>query len=117
MIPGKYDFKIEQGSDFNLVIQWKARDEDGNDEIVDLTGCSASMRVKTFNDSEINLSEFLTTNSVENQFELSIPASETDKFNFHGGVYEFIVTDSVGDLWKLLKGVIKISKKISNGES
>lgn len=117
MIPGKYDFKIEQGSDFNLVIQWKARDEGGNDEVVDLTGCSASMTVKTFNDSEINLSEFLTTNSVENQFELSIPASKIDELDFKGGVYEFIVTDSGGDHWKLLKGVVKINKKISNGES
>lgn len=122
MSAGTYDFKIEQGTSFNLSLVYK--DSSGNP--VNLTGYCARLVWKSGNGQEVFSTE--TTNShyrfdIDEQngkLTLQFPASTTNNFNFIIAKYD-LELQSPDDFYtgggkyttRLVSGTVTIIKRFS----
>lgn len=91
MSAAKYDFSIEQGSSFSLIITYK--DADGN--VVDLTNWCARLVIKTntneiviFNTGHNDSNYKFSLDGPNGKFTLLLPADTTNSYSFNTGKYD-----------------------------
>jgi len=117
MAAGAHDFTIEQGVTFRNQITYK----DAAGAIIDLTGYTARMQIRSSVDAATFEQELSTANGgitmggVLGTIDLFISDVNTDALTIATGVYdlEIIDTGGTGDVTRLLEGKIKISKAIT----
>lgn len=113
--PGKYRFKVRQGSTFRRTFTWTL-----DDDPVDLTGWTARMDVrKTVNSSTAVLS--LTTENGrialggdEGTIEVVLPASLTEELAPGRYVYDLELVDD-SEVTALLEGTFSVDAEVTRG--
>jgi hypothetical protein len=109
MAAAKYDFTIEQGATFRRRITYKA-----NGTAVNLTGATARMKAKRSDGSIVfSLTELagITLGGTSGTIDLYISDSETAAFNFDTALHDLEITLANGDVKRLFKGVVMLSRE------
>lgn len=122
MAAGTYDFTIEQGTTFDLKLEWT----DSEDVPVDLTGYSARMQVRETKASVTKLAEFKTdddTITLDDNGEIHILASDTVTSAWDWpvpsgqvnpqGVYDLELESAGGVVTRLIEGTITLSPEVT----
>lgn len=116
MSPGIYNMTIEQGSTFKLSLVYK----DSNNAVVDLSGYTARMQVRSTLSSSVKLLE-VTTDQVDQlwivpsagQVNIKLPASVTALLSPAIAVYDLEIVSGEGDVTKIIKGKCKIEGEVT----
>jgi hypothetical protein len=117
MAAGKYNMTIEQGSTLNLQLLYK----DSNNAIIDLSGYSAKMQIKsdfadnsptTYLTLSSSVGSGLTITPVSGTIDVLIPAESSSLMTFDTAYYDLeITTGSI--VTRVLQGTVKISKQVT----
>jgi len=116
MTAGLYDIVIEQGATFRRVIV--ARNKTTN-ALLDLTGCTAEMQVRSSVDASASLLTLSTTNGritlggTAGTITLEISKTDTAAITFERGVYDFELTLANGKVDRLFEGRVFVSKEVT----
>ncbi len=130
MSAGKHDFKIEQGADFDPIIQYRepAPDPDNAPNVpgdpIDITGFDARMKARTgsktgtvFLDLTIGNGGIIILDAVLGKFQIQVDAATTDALtnaDFQGGAfYDFEIVDTTGRVIRLIEGTISFSENVT----
>lgn len=114
MAAGIYNFTIEQGATFNRRIVWA----DQNGSPIQLSGYSAKMQIKNSKTKELLL-ELSTSNGKitlgeeTGEIFLYISALETEVINWATGIYDLELTSGGGQVTKLIRGVVQVSREVT----
>lgn len=121
---GKHDITIEQGATFSKTFTWRA--DNGSDPpsgpIVDLTGCSARMQIRSNITSNTVILELTTTNglitllsgSVADHIQITIPATTTAGLSgWTTAVYDLEIVTASGFVTRLLKGTVTLDPEVT----
>jgi hypothetical protein len=128
MAASKYDFSIEQGSSFKIIMTFKK--DDGS--LLDITGWCARLTWRT----NTNVTQVFTSNNVDysvykfildeenSRMTLLIPASTTNNFNFNSAKYDLELQspdtlyspDGGNYTMRVIFGVVTIIKRFSRTE-
>lgn len=112
---GELNLVIEQGATFDPVLTWK----DQNGALIDLTGFTARMQIRDTVDAPDTLHELTTENGGialgggAGTITLSISAADTAAFDFEQAVYDLEVEAANGNVTRLLRGVVTLSKEVT----
>ena len=111
---GKYNFSIDQGTDFTRVITWK----DGSNVLVNLTGYTARLQARekiadTTTLIDLTVGAGITLGGTLGTITLSMTAVQTTALNFVTGVYNLEMTSPSGKITRLLEGYVRLSKEVS----
>jgi len=115
MAAAKYNFEIEQGTTFTKPLVWK----NNTGTVVNLSGYTARMQVRSSITSDVVLLELTTENELilitpaQGKITLSIDADTTSRINWTKGVYDLEVESSNGIVTRLLRGNITVSKEVT----
>lgn len=105
------DIRIEQGATFGLLAE--LQDEDGGP--VDLTGCTARMKIRAGYNSPVLLSLVSPTNIVINPtlgtVLVTVTASATELLGFSRGVYDLEVVFPDGTVIRALQGEALLARE------
>ena len=127
MPAAKYDFSVEQGSSYSLVLTYK----NANGDVVNLTGWCGRIICKT-NSSDIIVFETghigsdykFTLDGVNGKFTLLLPATTTNAYTFNTAKYDFELQSpdnyySGGGFFieRILYGIITITKRFSQNST
>src|SRR5215207_9195643 len=107
MAAGKYDFTIEQGATFRRTLTWK--DEDGNP--IDLTGCTARLKIYRSNGTDIKLLTTdtdggITLGGPAGTIELYLSDEATADLDFDTARYVLKITSPNTDVTPLVRGTV-----------
>jgi hypothetical protein len=83
---------------------------------VDLTGYTASLQIRAFQlapDILYDASSDIVLGGTSGSIALTIPASATADFTWWTGVYDLILTDSSGNVTRLLQGTVTVSAGVT----
>ena len=122
MKTGIYNFTIQQGADFNMIISWANR-EDSVDTPVDITGFSARLQIKGINPDQTiqwlstGESPVITVDAVNKEFIIDVPNADTAAYIFTSGRYEFEAIAPSGKIYRLLKGSVILEKELIDESS
>lgn len=119
-MPGKVNLKIYQGATFRHVLSWLNEDETP----IDLTGMSALMHVRENYTSPTPLlilssnildlpSGSITLGGTSGTIELYLPSAITENIDWIAALYDLELTDSLGDVHRVVEGKITVSKEIT----
>ncbi|NQD39973.1 hypothetical protein [Glutamicibacter halophytocola] len=103
---GKYDFIIEQGATFGLMLTWK----DESDTPIDLTGYTARLKAMCGEQEVLSLTngESIALGGAEGTIQLSLSAERTAALAFNSATYDLELVQ--GEYVKrLLQGVVVLS--------
>lgn len=114
MSAGIYNFTLDQGSTFNLVVVYK--DADG--QPINLTGYAAALQVRKAFDSAAAVLSLNTTNSgiaiTGAEGKLSIAATATQTAAIPGGDYVYdLEVSSGGVVTRLIQGIVHVSPEVT----
>lgn len=115
MAAANYDFIIEQGSTFRKQLTYT----DSAGVVVDLTGYSARMQLRTkITDANIiisltDLNSGITFDAPNGIINLFISDTNTAAFTFKTAVYDLEIIAPGGDVTRLLSGTITLSKEVT----
>lgn len=122
---GAYNLCINQGATYTRTFIWSAgvccaAGQGGTvgatPTLVDLTGYTAEMQFRPYALSTTlyyDASSNITLGGTAGTIALVIPASVTETFIWFQGVYDLLLTDSSGNVTRLLAGSIVISPGVS----
>lgn len=112
---GNYNLCVQQGATFTRIFTWTAGPCCGavgsQPQPVDLTGYTASMQIRPYalaNAIYYDASSDITLGGVAGTITLVIPATETEDFTWWTGVYDLLLTDSSGNVTRLLSGTVTV---------
>jgi hypothetical protein len=114
---GIYNMSIEQGATYSLNLQYKT--EDGTP--VNLTACQIRLGIKDQITDEGFL-KYLDTGihggivilePEEGKFRITIPPNETAAMAFNRGVYDLEIEFPNGDIERLIKGRVLVSREVT----
>lgn len=117
MPAGKYNIALDQGSTLNLQLIYK----DSNSQIIDLTGYSAKMQIKsdyadniptTYLTLSSSLGSGLTITPVSGTIDVLIPADSSSLMTFDTAYYDLEIT-SGSTVTRILQGTVKINKQVT----
>lgn len=114
MLAGNYNIIIDQGAHFERLIT--VRDADG--ELLDFTGWTARMHIRTELDSPDIMCELTTENGritlggAAGTITLTLTADITEDFDDEG-VYDLELVDTYGKVYRLLKGKVKVELEVT----
>lgn len=114
MLAGNYNIIIDQGAHFERLITVR----DANDELLDLTGWTARMQMRTELDSPDVMCELTTENGriqlggEAGTILLTLTADITEDFDDEG-VYDLELIDTYDRVYRLLKGKIKVELEVT----
>jgi hypothetical protein len=112
---GKKNFIIEQGATFSKVITWK----DKTGALVNLTGFSARMHIRSTVDATTTILELTTANSrialggAAGTITLTVSATDTAALTDEEGVYDLELVSGGGVVTRLLEGSVQITKEVT----
>lgn len=114
MAAGNYTIKIDQGSDFSLVVEWK----DPAGAPINMTGFSAKMDIRDRAGDPDLIDSFsvgsgLTITGAAGRVTLSITASESSAWDFDRAVYDLEVTSGGGAKTRLIQGAVLLSREVT----
>jgi len=104
--PGTYNFKVQRGADWSVLLQFK----DSDDAAIDLTG--ATVAAQAWNEARSKkYADFgiVYTDRSNGQVTISLSDEDTKKF-INGLYYDVLVTDSAGIKEYYLEGVISVDQ-------
>ncbi len=130
MAAGKHNFKIEQGADFDPIIQYlnpppdPDNDPDTPGAPIDITGFDARMKVRTgsrtgvvFLDLTIGNGLIIILSTSLGQFQIQVDAATTDALttaDFDGGAfYDFEIIDTASKVIRLIEGSVRFSLNVT----
>lgn len=113
MAAGTYNFTIEQGTDWSLVLTWK--DEAGNP--INLTGYTAHFEVRSTVSSATTILDLSTGSGIAlggaaGTITLTRNNTQTSALNFGTAPYSLELTAGSGAVTRLLKGYVTLSKEV-----
>ena len=114
MAAGKHNFTCEQGATFSRVITIN----DNNDALLNLTGYTARMQVRSLVDSASTLVDLTTENGgitlggAAGTITLTINAATTAAIT-DDGVYDLELEAGDGTVTRLLEGLFRLSKEVT----
>jgi hypothetical protein len=122
MIAGIYNLFIEQGATFSRLIEIEYPDPDDLTVFLpfDLSGYSASMQIRRTIDSATPQITLTSSNSrieiqpggIENGIRLYLSPEETSTIETDG-VYDIEVEDAGGDISRILRGNVTLSREVT----
>lgn len=120
---GTYNLCIPQGATYTKTFIWTAGVCCGSSTVgatplpVDLTGYSATMQFKPYASPAApvlyDASGDIVLGGTAGTIALTIDATDTEGFTWFQGVYDLLLTDSSGNVTRLLQGSITISPATS----
>lgn len=122
MSAGNYNFTIEQYATFSTVFTWTAGPNVPNPPVgasplpVNLTGYTAQLQIRQYAPGGTLLydaSANLVLGGVNGTITLIIPAATTAGFTWFSGVYDLILTDSSGNVYRLLQGTVTVTPGVT----
>jgi len=112
---GNYNLCIQQYATYTRVFTWFAGSCCGavgfQPAPVDLTGYTASLQIKPYPLASAVLydaSADITLGGIAGTITLVIPAADTADFIWWNGVYDLLLTDSYGNVTRLLSGTVSV---------
>jgi hypothetical protein len=128
MPAGRYNFLIEQGTTFQLELQYK----DSNNNPIDLTGYSGRLQIRQTIPSTtvlLCLSSSLnpdgtginfsgsngTTPPTSGSIGIYISAVSSSQLTFDQAVYDLEIESSGGFVTRLIEGNVQLSKEVTRG--
>lgn len=122
MVAANRELFVEQGATFTFTFRWLRETGDEQPAPVDITGYKARMQFREKQGSPV-LIEATTENGyiqilepLEGRVRVYLPASETDKLTKSTCRYDLEMVDPPGDVYRVLKGAVKIDPNITQGE-
>ena len=115
MPAARYDFKIEQGAQFDRTLTYK----DSNGVLIDLTGFTAALQVRFKKDSPATLIDMTSTNGAiilggtAGTIRLLQTAAQTRLNTFLSAVYDLELTSSGGIPNRLFEGFFHNSLEVT----
>jgi hypothetical protein len=110
------DLEIDQGSTYRQNFVWKT----GTPKVPrSLVGCTARMQVRSNVGSTVVLCDLSTANgkiilnAIPGGIDLMIPAAETSAFSFESAVYDLEIIFADGEVVRLMKGTVTLSKEVT----
>jgi len=119
---GVYNLCINQGATFERTFIWNVGtcccDTVGSAPgPVDLTGYTAAMQIRAFVNPTAPLyydaTSHLTLGTTNGEINLYIPASDTETFTWWKGFYDLLLTDSSGNVTRLLQGEVMVAPGVT----
>jgi hypothetical protein len=118
---GTYNLQINQFATFEKVFIWIAGfcgcgTVGATSGPVDLTGYTAALQIRPFALSTTILydaSSNITLGGTAGTITLDIPATATALFTWWNGVYDLILTDSSGNVTRLLQGSVIVTPGVT----
>lgn len=117
MNPGNYNFTIQQGTKFSRVLTWK----DSAGSLVNLTGYTAEMRIKSEASDPVEVITLSTTPDEDGNgitlggaagtITLLIKSATTDAMDFNEADYDLDLIDASDEPTRLLKGTVSLSRE------
>ena len=110
----KIDLTIEKGASFRKTFLWK----DSDKNIIDLSGYTARMQIRTSVNSSTIISELTTENggititSLEGKIELYISDTDTSAISYNKGAYDIELIVG-GEITKFSRGNVYIIEEIT----
>ena len=116
MSAGRSALYIEQGATFRHQFTWL----DKNKVPTDISGYTVRMQIRTAISQGTVLCELTTENGrvlilngPGGKFELLISADVTATFNWKTGVYDLLVTSTIGEVTRLVEGSVTVSPSVT----
>jgi len=111
---GKYNFSIEQGTDFSRVITWR----DQANVLINLTGYTARLQARekiadTATLIDLSVGAGIALGGTLGTITLSMTAAQTTALNFVTAVYNLEMTSPTGKISRLLEGYVRLSREVS----
>jgi hypothetical protein len=115
MPAGRYNFTLEQGTDFERVLTWR----DGAGNLVNLTGSNARMKIKKL-DGSLILSlttspnangDKVTLGGAAGTITIYISSASTVAFDFTEAKYDLEIIDTTGKVKRLIQGNVEFSRE------
>ena len=113
MGPATYDFELYRGATFSRSMTWK----DGQDNVVDLSTYTASMRIERANEQtavlEISTSpgSGITLDDTSPNIVVTITAEQTAAMDFETATYILFVRSGGGIVTPLLEGTVRFYRR------
>lgn len=104
--PGTYNFKVQRGADWSVLLQFK----DSNDAAIDLTG--ATVAAQAWNKARSKkYADFGVAYTDRTNGQVTISLSDTDTTDFVNALYyDVLVTNSSGIKEYYLEGIITVDQ-------
>lgn len=115
MAAGSYDFTIEQGATFTATVTWR----DANDALVNLTGYTARMQIRSAVTSPTVTLELtdsngrITLGGAAGTVALTIAAADTEAIGAGTYVYDLELVSAAGVVTRLLEGGITVKAEVT----
>jgi len=115
MTAGAYNFTIEQGTTFVRHFVYK----DSNGAVVNLTGYTARLQVRSYKESSVVLIEATTANGklvitpTEGKITMTLTATELNSVTFDNAVYDLEIESNTGVVTRLLEGCVVNSLQVT----
>lgn len=115
MAAASHDFTIEQGVTTSKSFVWK----DSEGTVIDLTGYSARMQIRSSIDSTTTLLSATNANgqlvitAAQGKVTLTLTATETAALDFSTGVYDLELVSNAGVVTRLVEGSVTLSKEVT----
>jgi hypothetical protein len=118
---GTYNLCINQYATYTKIFTWLAGlcgclTVGSEPSPVDLTGYTANLQIRPYPLSTVILydaSTHIVLGGTAGTITLTIPATDTAGFTWSKGVYDLILTDSSGNVTRLLEGTVKVSPGVT----
>jgi hypothetical protein len=119
-MPGKLNLKINQGETFKHTLKWL----DANEQPINNTGYSGKMHIRAKVDTATTLLTFssnpadtpngtITFGGADGSIVLYLSAAATSAIDWLSGVYDLEITDSLGDITRLVEGKVTVTKEVT----
>lgn len=116
----KLNICINQGSTFNLPMNWYEENDDGSKgDAIDLTGWTARMQIREEHESDTTILELttenggITLNSPTGAIDVVIPAADTEDLDFDCAVYDLELVDAGGAVTRLVEGNVTLKLEVT----
>jgi len=115
MISGIYNMTIEQGSTYKLALYWK----NSANNPVDMTNYTAKMQIRSSTGASVKLLEATTASDeieiypLQGAINITIGHLQTAQLAPSVAVYDLEVSSPQGEVFKLLKGRVRIEGEVT----
>lgn len=114
MTAGQFDFDIEQGATFHMILTCY----DENHALIDFTNFTAVMKARAALNSDVVYLSLangsgITLGGVAGTLDVLIDKSVTAAYTFSTAVYDITITDGSGVATRVFEGTITLSRQAS----
>jgi len=103
------DYRIEQGSPFKVKITCK----DALGALYSLVESTCAAQIRPYVESEDKISFTVSINTATSEITLSLSSTALDDITYEAGVWDCELTESNGDVIRLVEGDVEISLNVT----